>query len=248
MRRIGPGVAAGALALAGAAPALAQELNEVCPDSPDGTGALWGIVQDEEGEMGLPAAGVVVTWDADGDEGRTEGQTGFDGGYVLCYVPLETPLAVHPMFGNAPGSPTDVTLTDPITQLNLQFTLAGGGGDGGDERIWACVGGTTDNQINLQNSRLIRCDPGWEGINRCPKETEHGQVQATMSGSSVDAEAEDADRIRQMARSSEFREALEKVLADANRLGANALINWRLSRNSLTAEAVTISVSPETCR
>ena len=249
LRRIGLGVAGGAFALAGVVPAaMAQELNEVCPDSPDGTGALWGMVSDEDGEMGLPGASVVVTWEADGEESRTEGQTGFDGGYVLCYVPLEAELSVHPTFGNADGSPTTVSLTDPITRVDLVFSLAAAAGGGGDDRIWACFAGTTDNQINLQNSRLIRCDPGWEGIDRCPKETEHGQVQATISGSSVDAEAEEADRVRQMARSSEFREALEKILADARRLEANALINWRLSRNSLTAEAVTITVSPETCR
>ena len=250
LKRIGCGIAAGAFALAGAASAAtAQELSEVCPDSPEGTGALWGVVMDEDGEMGLPGASVLVTWDADGEEGRTEGQTGFDGGYVLCYVPLEAELAVQPTFGNTGGSVSTVSLTDPITRVDLVYSLVGtGGGGGGDDRIWACFAGTTDNQINLQNSRLIRCDPGWEGLDRCRKETEHGQVQATISGSSVSADTTAAVRERQLARSSEFREALEKILADAERLGANALINWRLSRNSLTAEAVTIAVAPETCR
>ena len=250
MKRIACGAAAAGFALAGIVPAAtAQELSEVCPDSPDGTGALWGVVSDEDGEMGLPAAGVVVTWETDGEGGRTEGQTGFDGGYVLCYVPLETELAVQPTFGNTGGSVSTVSLTDPITRVDLRFTPGGAGGGGADDdRIWACIGGTTDNQINLQNSRLLRCDPGWGGIDRCPKEAEHGQVQATISGSSVSADTTAAERTRQMARSSEFREALEKVIVDANRLGANALINVRLSRNSLTAEAVTITVDPESCR
>ena len=235
MRRIRFGVAAGAFALASVVPAaMAQELNEVCPDSPDGTGALWGMVSDEDGEMGLPGASVVVTWDADGDEGRTEGQTGFDGGYVLCYVPLEAELSVHPTFGNADGSPTMVSLTDPITRMDLVFSLTGaGGGDEDDDRIWACVGGV-DNRINMENARYIRCDPGWEGINRCPVAEQHGQVQATMAGAGSGRSA--------------LREALEKIIADARRQGANSLINWRITRNSLSAEAVTITVDPVTCR
>ena len=255
MRRFGLGIAAGAFALAGAVPtAMAQELNEVCPDSPDGTGALWGAVMDEDGEMGLPGAGVVVTWEVDGEEGGTEGQTAFDGGYVLCYVPLEVALAVQPTFGNAGGSVTAASLTDPITRMDLVFSLAGAAGGGGDDdRIWACFG-VDDNAVNLTYSRLLRCDPGWQGLNRCPKEEELGQVQATISGASRAAEAalsddtNERDRAAEVIRSGEFREALEKVLADARRLGANALINWRQTRNSLTAEAVTVGVDPETCR
>lgn len=235
LKRIGSGIAAGAFALVGAASAAtAQELSEVCPDSPEGTGALWGMVSDEEGEMGLPGASVVVAWEADGEEGRTEGQTGFDGGYVLCYVPLEAELSVHPTFGNVDGSPTMVSLTDPITRVDLIFSLTGaGGGEDDDDRIWACLGGV-DNRINMENARFIRCDPGWEGINNCPVAEQHGQVQATMTGAGSGRSA--------------FREALEKIIADAKRQGANSLINWRVSRNSLTAEAVTIAVAPETCR
>ena len=102
-----------------------------------------------------------------------------------------------------------------ITRLDLTFSLSavGGGGGSNDDRIWACFGGTTDNQINLQNSRLVRCDPGWEGIDRCPKDSEHGQLQAQMAGAGV----------------GQFREALERLVADAQRVGANALINWRRS-------------------
>lgn len=248
MKRIACGAAMAAFALAGVVPAAsAQELSEVCPDSPDGTGAIWGVVSDEEGEMGLPGAGVVVTWEADGEGGSTEGQTGFDGGYVLCYVPLEAELAVQPTFGNTGGSVSTVSLTDPITRVDLRFTPVGAGGGGADDdRIWACFGGTTDNQINLQNTRLLRCDPGWAGIDRCPKEAEYGQVQATMTGGGLSADEE--ERPDEIAGSSDFREALEKLVTDAGRLGANAMINVRMNRNSLTAEAVTIAVDPETCR
>jgi len=236
MRRFGTGIVAGALALAFSGPAaVAQELNEVCPDSPDMTGALWGLVSDGDTQMGLPSATVVATWEKDGESGQMEGQTALDGGYTLCYVPLGVEISVQPVFMGTGGAAATANLAEQITRLDLTFSLSAvgsGGGGGDDDRIWACFGGTTDNQINLQNSRLIRCDPGWEGIDRCPKETEHGQVQAQMAGGG----------------SGQFREALERLVTDAKRTGANALINWRRSGNSLTAEAVTISVDPTSCR
>ena len=233
LRRFASGMAVGALALAftGSA-AIAQELNEVCPDSPDMTGALWGLVSDPDTQMGLPSATVVASWEKDGEEGQMEGQTALDGGYTLCYVPLGVEISVQPAFMGTGGAATTANLTEEITRLDLVFSLAGvgGGGGGDDDRIWACFG-ADDNQINMQNSRLVRCETNWQELERCPKEEEHGQVQATITGAGVGT----------------FREALEKVIVETRRLGANALINWRLSRNSLTAEAVTIAVDPSTC-
>lgn len=248
MRRFTSGMAVSALVLAltGSA-AIAQELNEVCPDSPDMTGALWGLVADGDTQMGLPSATVVATWEKDGEQGQMEGQTALDGGYTLCYVPLGVEISVQPVFMGTGGAPATAQLTEQITRLDLTFSLSavGGGGDD-DDRIWACFGGVTDNQVNVQNTRLIRCDPGWGGIDRCPKEAEYGQVQATMTGGGLSAD--DEDRVDEIAGSSDFREALEKLVADAARLGANAMINVRMNRNSLTAEAVTISVDPASCR
>lgn len=248
LRRFASGMAVGALALVftGTA-AVAQELNEVCPDSPDMTGALWGLVSDGDTQMGLPSATVVASWEKDGETGQMEGQTALDGGYTLCYVPLGVEVSVRPLFMGTDGAAATASLTEEITRLDLVFSLSavGGGGGGDEDRIWACFGGTTDNQINLQNSRLIRCDPGWDGIDRCPKESEHGQVQATMTGGSLSAD--DEERLDRIAGSSDFREALEKLIADATRLGANAMINVRMNRNSLSAEAVTITVDPATC-
>ncbi|WP_420448438.1 hypothetical protein [Candidatus Palauibacter sp.] len=248
MRRIGTGIVTAALALALAGPAaVAQELNEVCPDSPDMTGALWGLVSDPDTQMGLPSATVVASWEQDGESGQMEGQTALDGSYTLCYVPLGVEISVQPLFMGSGGSATTANLTEEITRLDLVFSLSGvgGGGGGDDERIWACFGGTTDNQVNLQNTRLLRCDPGWQGIDRCPKEAEYGQVQATMTGGGLSADEE--ERGDEIAGSAEFREALEKIIADTRRLGANAIINARLNRNSLSAEAVTISVDPASC-
>ena len=247
MRRIGTGIVTAALALALAGPAaVAQELNEVCPDSPDMTGALWGLVSDPDTQMGLPSATVVASWEKDGEAGQMEGQTALDGGYTLCYVPLGVEISVQPLFMGSGGAATTASLSEEITRLDLVFSLSGvGGGGGDDDRIWACFGGATDNQVNLQNSRLLRCDPGWQGIDRCPKEAEYGQVQATMTGGGLSADEE--DRGDEIAGSAEFREALEKIVADTKRLGANAIVNARLNRNSLSAEAVTISVDPASC-
>ena len=246
MGRIAAGIVAGAAALAFVGPAaVAQEVDEVCPDSPEMTGALWGLVSDGATQMGLPGATVIASWGHDGQEGRREGQTALDGSYTLCYVPLGIEISVQPVFLGTASAAVAANLTEEITRLDLGFSLTGVGT--GDDRIWACFGGTTDNQINLQNSRLLRCDPGWGGIDRCPKEEEHGQVQATVSMYSVTSDTMAVEGGRR-AGSLELRGALEKVIADARRLGANALINWRMSRNSVTAEAVTISVDPATCR
>lgn len=249
MRRVAAAIAAGAAALASAGPAaVAQELNEVCTDSPEMTGALWGLVSDNGTQMGLPGATVIASWEQDGEAGRTEGQTALDGGYTLCYLPLGVEVSVQPVFVGTAGAVVTANLTEEITRLDLGFSLSGIGGDGGgDNRIWACFAGTTDNQINLQNSRLIRCDPSWEGIDRCPKEKEHGQLQATVAIYTVVADTMVAE-VGRRAGTAEIREALEKIIADARRLGANALINWRMNRNSMSAEAVTISVDPVTCR
>lgn len=247
MRKENAGYVAGALLLTlGATELSGQTLEEVCPNSEDGTGVLWGLVSDEDAEMGLPGATVVATWEKDGDAGRAEGQTALDGGYTICYIPLGVDLAIQPMLANLGGSITTAMLTEEITRVDLGFSLTGGDGtsQAGDDRMWACFG-SGESQINLQNSRIIRCDSGWRGIDRCPKTAEFGQVQTTITGGSVSAD--DQERTDQLARSPEFREALEKVVADAKRLGANALINWRQNRNSLSAEAVMIEVDPSTC-
>ena len=236
-RRFASGMAVGALALAFAGPAaVAQELEEVCPDSPNMTGALWGgvwLASDGDTRMGLPGATVVATWQKDGEPGLMEGQTALDGGYTLCYVPLGVEVSVQPVFMGTGGATATANLTEEITRRDLTFLLSDvGGGGREDDRIWACFGGTVDNQINLQNSRLIRCDPGWAGIDRCPKESERGQVQVQIVGDG----------------SGRMREVLERLVADARRVGANALVNWRRSGISYIAEAVTISVDPTTCR
>ena len=47
--------------LSSGAALAAQTLEEVCPNSEDGTGALWGLLSDTDAEMGLPGATVRAT-------------------------------------------------------------------------------------------------------------------------------------------------------------------------------------------
>ena len=62
MRRFGAALlgAVPAFALA-ASGVIAQQLGEVCPDAQPGTGALWGLVADEEAGIGLGGVVVVTT-------------------------------------------------------------------------------------------------------------------------------------------------------------------------------------------
>lgn len=228
--RLALGIGA-AITLVGASSVFGQDLQEFCPNSEDGQGALWGVLSDPDQDMGLPGATVRATWTADGG-GSAEAQTNFDGSYVLCYLPLETELAVMGVFATMTGQPMAVTLTEPLTERNLGLSMSGGGGgasDEGDDRIWACFAGG-ESETNLQYSRLIRCEANWKPLENCPK-SELGSVSASPVG-------DGSDRMRDM---------LERLIADTRRLGANALINLRASRSSIRATAVKIEVDPATC-
>jgi len=230
MRRVRRALCGAVLALFAVSSVGAQELSEICPNSPPGTGALWGVVADAEAEVALPGAKLVASWRAEGKPVKAEVQTGVDGSYTLCYLPLETVLAVQPALGNMPGAGLTLTLTQPLTNQDIAFSLGGAAAGGeADDRIWACFG-RGESQLNMQNSRLIRCDANWRTLERCPK-VELGRAQVTASGGG----------------SGMLREAVEEMVQQARRLGANALINWSQSGNTLSAEAVKIEVDPSTC-
>lgn len=129
------------------------------------------------------------------------------------------------------GQVATVTLTEPITERDMSFSMAEASSGSGtvDERIWACfLGGNSS--INLQNSRLIRCDTEWKPLEQCPRE-DLGQVTARGTG----------------AGSGMMREMLETITDEARRVGANALINIRARGGSIMAEAVKIAIDPKTC-
>lgn len=246
--------AVSALALA-ASGVVAQQLDEVCPGAQPGTGAVWGLVTDADAGIGLPGATVVATWETDGDAARTEGQTALDGSYVLCNVPLGVEVSVQPIVATLGGTVVVTTLTDDFLRADLGFTLA----DAGDgDRLWGCLGSRDDPSGGRAVSRLLRCDSDWGELEACPRE-EHGNVEADLPVvSRVEAlSASEIARLQSEMRrrggmgglgsGPGFREAVEELVAEAKRLGANALIDWEREGATLTARAVTISVDPSTC-
>lgn len=243
MRRWIPSLFFAAAAWLVAVPAAsAQELEEICPGAAEGTGALWGAVMDTDGDMTLPGATVVATWSEGGETRTAEAQVAADGAYRMCGVPLQFPLSVQASFSSSASAPVAVTMTDVFTRQDLNLSLSGATAiDGSDKRIWVCVDGG-ESRFNLQFSRLVRCDRGWQPLEQCPK-TELGRltVQPVGAGSGM------------------LREMAEQLVIEAKRLGANAIVNLRDSRgstslvgtthsNPLVGEAVLIEVDPATCK
>jgi len=224
-----PGIA---FALLVASTVSAQELSEICPNAEDGTGAIWGLVSDPDAGMGLPGARVVASWTEDGKKKSADVETQLDGSYTLCYVPLGVDLTVQPMFATVSGTQVPMHLEEVFTRQDISFSMTGASSSGGgddDDRMWMCVAGG-ESTINIQNARLIRCDSSWKPLERCPKE-ELGNVTASPTGDG----------------SGVMREMLERLIQEARRLGANALINVKSSRRSIVADAVKIDVDPSTC-
>lgn len=220
----------------GLSPLAAQELEEACPDSPDGTGALWGVVSDAEAEVALPGATVEARWMEEGTPEATRTQTGFDGGYTLCYLPLETEISVVALLGDRSGVPVSVTLTESVSRQDLGYSLTATAEarDTDPSRMWACIG-SPDSQIRMQLGRLVRCDPGWKPLEQCPKE-ELGRVSAPVTAGAGGG-----------LREGGLREAVERLITDARRLGGNALVDFGEDRGSVRAVAAKIEVDPATC-
>jgi len=222
------------LSLPSATALKAQDLSEVCPNSEDGIGALRGSVSDPDVGMILPGATVVGTWQKDGSEVKTQVTSGLDGSYVLCYVPMGTEVTVQTMLGTMAGPVVAVTLTEPLTQQDLSFSMSGNNSTKKDDRIWACFFGGSSS-LNLENSRIIRCDAQWKPLEQCPK-TELGMVTATATGASNTGRG-----------NSVIREMLETLTRETKRLGGNAIVNLRSSRSSIMGDAVKIDVDPKNC-
>lgn len=242
MRRAARALLDGAIvALLIAPSASAQTLEEICPGAEPGTGALWGAVADTDADMVLPGATVIASWSVDGRQQRGEVQVGPDGGYTLCYLPLETDLSVQASFGTMRGEALAVTLTETFTRRDLGLSVSNAGAGGGEDRLWLCV---NDGQsvINIRYSRIVRCDESWQPLERCPKQ-ELGRITVHPAG----------------AGSGMLREMIEQLVREAKRIGANAVVNVRDGRGgtsfigtrhytSITGEGVRIEVDPSTCR
>ncbi len=234
--------------------AYGQELGEVCPNGPAGSGAVWGLVSDADSGIGLPGATVVATWDGDGEPVRAEVQTALDGGYVLCGVPRGFEVSLRPTLAGMEGAIVAATLTGDFARADLPLSLTGGDGD--DDRLWACLDSRTDPSGSIRRSRLLRCDDDWGELEACPQE-ELAEVEAvasrTVSRTVVVSAAEAAALQRSVRGSgSVSEEVIRELVADARRLGANALVDWDVRgaarERRLTAKAVTITVDPSSCK
>ena len=227
-----PVCALGGLALVLAPPLTAQEsdVSELCPNLGD-TGVLIGVVSDTDAQMALPGATVRATWEKDGTPGSAETQAGLDGSFAVCYVPLDLELAVQAYVGPIGGETTAMILTAPVTRHDVGFSLIGDSADAEthSDRIWACVG-PPDSQIRLQLGSLVRCDPQWPSLDRCPQR-ELEKVTATAGSRGRGA----------------MREMVDQLVDKAEGLGANALVDFSGGRGSIEALAVVIEVDPTTC-
>ncbi len=256
MRRFGTTLLGSVPVLALATGVSAQELGEVCPDAQPGTGALWGLVSDAESGIGLPGATIIATWEDDGDRTRIEGQTALDGGYVLCHVPRGPEVSVQAVVAGMGGAVVVTTLVRDFGQLDLSFSLTDAGSE---DRVWACLDSAGDQAGRAGLSRLLRCDPDWGELEACPREEEHGEVEASLPAVSrleilsasevarLQAEIRRRSGLRGLGSGPGFREAVRELVAAAKRLGANALIDWGREGTTLKAKAVTITVDPSTC-
>ena len=235
--------------------AYGQELVEVCPEGPAGTGAVWGVATDADSGIGLPGATVVATWDGDGETVRTEVRTALDGGYVLCGVPRGTEVSVRPVLAGAEGTLAVTILTDDFARADLRLSLTGDGDD--DDRLWACLDSRVDPNGNIERLRLFRCDSDWSELDACPRE-ELGEVEAVLASASrtMVVRASEVGSIRRGSQTggsvSALREAIGELVTEARRLRANALVDWRMRGGArerrLTAKAVTITADPSSCK
>ena len=89
MRFLGAGVVSLGLLASGLG---AQTLEETCPALSGDAGGLIGYVVDSDSETIMPAATVTATW----AEGETSADSGFDGIYRLCVIPVGVPLRLYP--------------------------------------------------------------------------------------------------------------------------------------------------------
>jgi len=214
-----------ALLAATASVVTAQALADVCPGADAETGGLVGSVADDMSGVVMPGASVSAEWTADGQPVRADVQSGFDGTYALCHLPMGVEMTVVAFFGDLTGSPVVVTLTDPVARQDLTLSLAGGGGDDSGDRLIMCP--------DLDMPRLLNCSPSWPDLQKCPRE-EHGQVRATRTGVGGDW----------------LRELIEDLIVEVERQGGNAVLNavFNQSRSGgISGLAVTIDVDPATC-
>lgn len=104
--------------------------------TPEGSFALMGVVRDAESATPLPGARVVISTTPSGPAGdpalepMLRAVTGTAGLYLLCRVPLGSPVEVRVSFLGQEGEAVRTTFRTPgAMQLDLTVPLEGGRGD-----------------------------------------------------------------------------------------------------------------------
>lgn len=198
-----------------AAPGLtAQELSEVCPDAPDGSAAIWGSVKDSESGVVMPAADVIASWTHDGSDGQMAAQAGFDGSYVLCGLPSGAEISLVAAFATMGGPVVTYTTSDPVGNVDLGVSLtaapSGGGIEDLGDRLMMCSGPNTQGpRPDIEHPMLFFCDPAWQ-LEKCAA-NQIRLVTASRTGAG-----------------SETQELMERFHLEAQRAGANAIVNLQV--------------------
>lgn len=217
-------------------PLVAQDLSRACEGAGKDTGALQGLLSDADAGMGLPGATIIARWNGDRTSGRTEVTTALDGSFTLCQLPLETELWVFGMVSTVNGKPVALTLTDPIARQDLTISLTGpSAGAGG--KLLACIG-PPDSDLRYEPNELVYCERGWPGLERCPREDlgrlrVAGSLAPSRGGSGAGRRFSGGP--------------IEELLEEARSRGANALIDYQMNGELISARAVFIEVDPASC-
>lgn len=186
--------------------ARSQTLEESCPDLGEGLGGLIGYVVDSDSEMIMPGASVSATW-ADGESAV---DTGLDGVYRLCDLPVGVALVLQANFATFAGEPVEHQMNGDFERLDFGISMlaaaAAAASGGRDDRILISL---PDGRcpVTLQFPGLI-CGEGWR-LERC-EYVDKGRIVARRSGGGTDD-----------------KELVERFVIEAQRAGADAILNLK---------------------
>ena len=194
MRFLGAGVVLLGLLASGLG---AQTLEETCPALSGDAGGLIGYVVDSDSETIMPASTVTATW----AEGEASSDTGFDGIYRLCGVPVGVPLVLQAGFAAFTGETMEYTMAEAFERVDLGISMlaaaVSSGGGGREDRILMCP--------DMEFPRKFLCREGWH-LERCEYE-DKGRIVARRTGSGTDN-----------------KEIIDQFVIEAERADANAIL------------------------
>ena len=194
MRFLGAGVVLPGLLASGLG---AQTLEETCPELSGDAGGLIGYVVDSDSETIMPATTVTATW----AEGEASADSGFDGVYRLCGIPVGVPLMLQAAFAAFAGEAIEHMMAEDFERVDLGISMltaaVSGGGGGAEDRLLMCP--------DMEFPRQFLCREGWN-LERCEYE-DKGRIVARRTGSGTDN-----------------KEIIDQFVIEAERADANAIL------------------------